>query len=39
MPKYAPFHLDSFLPYQLAVLTGRTSRGFSRHYQERFGLS
>ncbi len=34
-----PFHLDSFLPYRMAVLAGRLSREYARIYQERFGLS
>lgn len=33
------FHLDRFLPYQLAVLSARVSRGFSGIYKERFGIS
>ncbi|SDJ01450.1 MarR family winged helix-turn-helix transcriptional regulator [Aliiruegeria lutimaris] len=33
------FDLDTFIPYRLAVLAGKVSREFSRHYNERFGLS
>ena len=33
------FNLDAFLPYRLAVLAARVSRGFSGRYRERFGLS
>ena len=33
------FRLDQFLPYQMAVLAGRLSRGLARIYEERFGLS
>ena len=33
------FDLDSFIPYRLAVLAGKVSREFSRHYHERFGIS
>lgn len=33
-----PFDLDGFLPYQLAVLAARTSRGFERVYRGRFGI-
>lgn len=33
------FELDSFIPYRLAVLAGKVSRDFSRHYSERFGIS
>ena len=32
------FNLDEFLPYQLAVAAGRTSREFARIYRERFGI-
>lgn len=32
------FQLEEFLPYQLAVLSSRVSRGFSRHYSERYGI-
>ncbi len=33
------FDLDSFIPYRLAVLTGRISREFSQRYSEQFGIS
>lgn len=33
------FVLDEFLPYQLAVLSERTSREFSALYRDRFGIS
>ncbi len=33
------FDLETFLPYQLAVLSQRVSEGFARHYRDRFGLS
>ncbi len=33
------FDLDAFLPYQLAVLSARVSKGFSAHYRDRFGIS
>ncbi len=33
------FDLDQFLPYQLAVLAGRVSRGLAEHYRSEFGLS
>ena len=33
-----PFVLDRFLPYQLAVAAGRTSREFSALYRDRFGI-
>ncbi|WP_068116218.1 MarR family winged helix-turn-helix transcriptional regulator [Tropicimonas marinistellae] len=33
------FDLETFLPYRLAVLTGRVSREFSRRYHERYGIS
>ena len=33
------FELGAFLPYQLAVLSARISRGFSTLYQQKFGIS
>ena len=33
------FKLDSFLPYQLAVLSSRVSAGFSKHYRDAYGIS
>ena len=33
------FDLSSFLPYQLAVASARTSRAFADRYQSEFGLS
>ena len=33
------FHLDSFLPYELAQLSEQVSREFSALYRERFGIS
>ncbi len=33
------FDLDSFLPYQLSVLSARVSAGFSKHYREAYGIS
>lgn len=33
------FDLEAFLPYQLAVLSERVSRGFSAIYGARFGIS
>lgn len=33
------FVLEDFLPYQLAVLAGRASAGFSAAYSEKFGIS
>lgn len=39
MSRKSEFDLSSFLPYQLAVLANRTSRNFSRHYSEAYGLS
>lgn len=33
------FDLDTFLPYQLAVLAQRVSTGFARHYKEAYGIS
>lgn len=35
----ADFDLDSFLPYQLAVVAARISRDFATIYRDRFGLS
>lgn len=35
----AGFVLNDFLPYQLAVLSARTSRQFSQVYRARFGIS
>jgi len=33
------FHLDDFMPYQLAVLSSQISREFAELYTDRFGLS
>ncbi len=33
------FDLDSFIPYQLAVIAARTSRDFARHYRDQFDIS
>ncbi|HGG05955.1 MAG TPA: MarR family transcriptional regulator [Aliiroseovarius sp.] len=33
------FNLETFLPYQLAVLSQRVSQGFSRHYRDEYGIS
>jgi len=33
------FDLDTFLPYQIAVLSQRVSEGFARHYRARFGIT
>ena len=33
------FNLDAFLPYRLAKLASRVSRGFAQEYGARFGLS
>ena len=33
------FDLSSFLPYRLAKLASRVSRGFAQEYSARFGLS
>jgi len=33
------FDLDAFLPYRLAKLASRVSRGFAQEYGARFGLS
>lgn len=33
------FNLNGFLPYQLAVLAARTSRGFAQRYQAEFDIS
>ncbi|MDG1210906.1 MAG: MarR family winged helix-turn-helix transcriptional regulator [Paracoccaceae bacterium] len=33
------FDLDAFLPYRLAKLASRVSRGFSQEYSTSFGLS
>jgi len=33
------FVLNDFIPYQLAALSEKASREFSRFYRERFGLS
>lgn len=33
------FNLETFLPYQLAVLSSRISAGFSKHYREKYGIS
>ncbi len=33
------FRLDEFLPYQLAELASRTSRGFADLYRKKFGIS
>lgn len=33
------FDLDRFLPYQLALLSERTSRAFEREYRARFGIT
>ncbi len=33
------FDLDTFLPYQLAVLSQRVSEGFARHYRDRFDIT
>jgi len=33
------FQLDEFLPYQLAVLSNRTSDDFSERYRAKFGIS
>ena len=32
------FDLDAFLPYQLAVLASRVSRGLAEHYRSRYGI-
>lgn len=34
-----PLMLDTFLPYRLAVLSQRVSRGLARRYEHRFGIS
>ena len=34
-----PFRLETFLPYQLAVLAEVTSAGFAQLYADRFGLT
>jgi DNA-binding MarR family transcriptional regulator len=34
-----PLLLDSFLPYRLAVLSHRVSRGLAHRYEARFGIS
>ena len=33
------FQLETFLPYQLAVLSARLSEGFARHYRDEYGIS
>lgn len=33
------FNLETFLPYQLAVLSARLSKGFAKHYRDRFGIT
>ncbi|MEM7438230.1 MAG: MarR family transcriptional regulator [Pseudomonadota bacterium] len=33
------FHLDDFLPYQLAVIAERVSREFAASYRDKFGIS
>lgn len=33
------FDLDAFLPYRLAKLASRVSRGFAQEYSAKFGLS
>lgn len=33
------FKLDTFLPYQIAVLSSRISDGFSRLYRDAYGIS
>jgi len=33
------FVLETFLPYQLAVLSNRMSDGFSRRYRDKFGIT
>ena len=35
----ADFDLESFLPYQLAVLSARISRDFAALYQQKFGIT
>jgi len=35
----AKFDLETFLPYQLAVLANRVSDQFSEEYREKFGIS
>jgi DNA-binding MarR family transcriptional regulator len=35
----ADFDLDTFLPYQLAVVSSRISRDFAQIYRERYGIS
>ena len=35
----APFRLDDFLPYRLAVAAARVSRDFAAIYEAEFGLS
>ncbi len=37
--KMHAFDLDAFLPYRLAKLASRVSRGFSQEYSTSFGLS
>lgn len=32
------FDLETFLPYEVAVLSSRMSAAFSRHYRERYGI-
>lgn len=33
------FNLDTFLPYQIAVLSQRVSEGFARHYRTQFSIT
>lgn len=33
------FDLEAFLPYQIAVLSERVSKGFAQHYRGRFGIT
>jgi len=33
------FSLDDFLPYQLALLSARVSRGLAKTYTDKFGIS
>jgi len=37
--KDAPFDLDAFLPYRIALLSRRLSRAFEERYRARFGIS
>ncbi len=36
---HEPLDLDEFLPFRMAVLSRRVSRGLARRFEQRFGIS